>query len=90
MKFEAPTEKHDGALVYSVKAVSLEDVLVVRDFPDVFSDDLPRMPPDRDLEFVINLVPGTTPISKRPYHLPVDDLVELKMQIEEMQDKCFV
>ena len=48
------------------------------------------MPPDKDLEFVINLVPGTAPISKRPYRLPVDDLVELKKQIEEMQDKGFV
>lgn len=63
---------------------------MVCEFPDVFSDELPGMPPDRDLESVINLVLGTTPISKKPYRLPVDDLVELKKQIEEMQAKGFV
>ena len=56
----------------------------------MFPVELPGMPPDRDLEFVINLVPGTTPISKRPYRLPVNDLVELKQQIEEMQSKGFI
>ena len=48
------------------------------------------MLPDRDLKFVINLVSGTSPISKRPYRLPVDDLVELKQQIEGMLVKGFI
>lgn len=78
VKFEASSEKHEGAIVCSVKAISLEDVPVVSEFLDVFSDELLGMPPDRDLEFVINLVSGTAPISKRPYRLPIDDLVELK------------
>lgn len=71
VKFEASSEKRDGALVCSVKTVALQDVPVVRDFPDVFPNDLPRMQPDRDIEFGINLVPRTPPISKRPY-LPVN------------------
>jgi hypothetical protein len=43
----------------------------VRDFPDVFPEELPEMPPDREVEFVIDLLPGTAPISKRPYRMPV-------------------
>ena len=42
---------------------------VVEEFPDVFPDDLPGMPPDRDIEFIIELLPGTTPIAKRPYRM---------------------
>jgi hypothetical protein len=54
----------------------------VSEFPDVFPEDLPHMPPDRDIEFSIELVPGTAPISKRPYRMDVKDLSELKKQIE--------
>nr|ADB85376.1 putative retrotransposon protein [Phyllostachys edulis] len=90
VKFATSSEKHEGAIVCSVKAVSLEDMPVVSEFPDVILYELSGIPPDRDLEFVINLVPGTAPISKRPYRLPVDDLVELKKQIEEIQVKGFV
>lgn len=90
VKFEASSEKHEGVVVCSVRAVPSEDVPVVSEFPDVFPDELLGMPPDRDLEFVINLVPRIAPISKRSYRLLVDDLVELKKQIEEMQAKGFV
>jgi hypothetical protein len=51
---------------------------VVRDYPDVFPEELPGMPPDRDVEFIIDLLPGTGPIAKRPYHMLVDELAELK------------
>jgi hypothetical protein len=47
----------------------------------VFPDDLPGMPPDRDLEFIIDLVPGTTPIAKRPYCMAANELEELKKQL---------
>jgi hypothetical protein len=57
---------------------SLENIKVVCDYPDVFPDELPGMPPDREIEFVINLLPGTTPISKRPYRMSSDQLLELK------------
>jgi hypothetical protein len=56
----------------------LENILVVCEYPDVFSDDLPSMPPDRDIEFVIELQPGTAPISKRAYRMPPKELAELK------------
>ena len=56
----------------------------------MFPNELLGMPPDKDLEFVINLVPGTSPISKRPYRLHVDDQVELKQQIEDMLSKGFI
>jgi hypothetical protein len=51
---------------------------MVRDYPDVFPEELPGMPPDRDVEFIIDLLPGTGPITKRPYRMPVDKLAELK------------
>jgi hypothetical protein len=48
------------------------------------------MPPDRDIEFIIELLPGTPPISKRPYRMPVNELVELKKQIAELQATGFI
>jgi hypothetical protein len=56
----------------------VERLPVVCDYPDVFPDKLPGMPPDRDIEFAIELQPGTTPISKRPYRMPPAELAELK------------
>jgi hypothetical protein len=52
----------------------VERILVVCDYPDVFPDELPGMPPDRDIEFAIELQPGTAPISKRPYRMPPTEL----------------
>jgi predicted aspartyl protease len=54
------------------------NIRVVRDFPDVFPEELPGMPPDREVEFVIELLPGTAPISKWPYRMSVEELKELK------------
>jgi hypothetical protein len=48
---------------------------------------LPGMPPDHDIEFLIELLPGTPPISKRPYRMPINELVELKKQIARLQAK---
>jgi hypothetical protein len=56
----------------------LEEISVVREFADVFPDELPGMPPDRDVEFVIELQPGTAPISKRPYRMPPKELAEIE------------
>jgi hypothetical protein len=53
--------------VYATTDIKLEDIPIVFEYPDVFPDDLPRMPPDRDIKFIIELQPGTAPISKRPY-----------------------
>jgi len=73
-----------------MEAKSSEEVPVVNEYPDVFPEELPRMPPDRDIEFVIDLVPGTSPIAKRPYMMAASELVELKKQLEELQRISFI
>jgi ribulose bisphosphate carboxylase small subunit len=65
-------------------------VPVVNEFPDVFPKELPGMPPDRDIEFVIELKPGTTPIYKTPYRMATLDLAELKEHIKELLEKGFI
>ena len=61
-----------------VEVKSLADIPIVCEYPDVFPDDLLGMPPDRNVEFVIELQPGTAPISRRPYRMPPNELAELK------------
>jgi hypothetical protein len=56
----------------------IEDIRIVSEFPDVFSENLPGMPPERKVEFSIELIPGTAPISKRAYRVSGPELVELK------------
>jgi hypothetical protein len=63
---------------------------VVCEYPDVFPDEFPGMLPDRDIEFAIELQPGTAPISKRPYRMPPAELAELKKQLQELLDKGFI
>ena len=63
---------------------------MVCEYADVFSVDLPGMPPDRNIEFVIELQPGTAPISKRPYRMPPKELAELRIQLQELLDKGFI
>ena len=67
----------------------LEDIQVVREFSDVFSEDLPGIPPDREIDFHIKLAPGTKPISKAPYRMAPSELKELKVQMEELVNKGF-
>jgi hypothetical protein len=68
----------------------LEDIHIVREFPDVFPNDLPGMPPERAIEFNIELQPGTAPISKTPYKMSQEELVELKIQLKDLLDKGFI
>ena len=63
---------------------------MVCEYADVFPDDLPGMPPDRDNEFVIELQPGTAPNSKRPYRMLPKELTELKNQLQELLEKGFI
>jgi len=63
---------------------------MVCEFPDVFLEELPGLPPDREVEFAIELIPGTTPISRRPYRMPPSELAELKTQLMELLDKGFI
>jgi hypothetical protein len=65
----------------SIRATSIEEVPIVCEYPDVFPEELPKMPPDRDLEFIIDLIPRTAPIAKRPYRMAANELEELKKQL---------
>jgi hypothetical protein len=66
------------------------EVPVVTEFPNVFPEELPGMPPDRDIEFVIELKPGTTPIYKIPYRMATPELAELKEHIKKLLQKEFI
>ena len=68
----------------------LEDIPIVKEFPDVFPDDISGLPPDREIEFVIELLPGTEPISIPPYKMAQTELKELKAQLEELLNKGFI
>jgi hypothetical protein len=85
-----PTISRIKASLHHMVERILEDIHVVREFPDVFSDDLPGMPPERAIEFKIELQPGTTPLSKAPYKMSREELVELKIQLKDLLDKGFI
>ena len=69
---------------------SIESVSIVREFLDVFPADLPGMPPDRDIDFSIDLEPGTRPISIPPYRMAPAELRDLKAQLQELLSKGFI
>ncbi|GJV97427.1 putative reverse transcriptase domain-containing protein [Tanacetum coccineum] len=68
----------------------LSDISVVQDFVDVFPEDLSGLPPQRQVEFRIDLVPGATPVAKSPYRLAPSEMQELSGQLQELQDKGFI
>ncbi|GJR15570.1 putative reverse transcriptase domain-containing protein [Tanacetum coccineum] len=72
------------------KEKRLEDVPTVRDFPEVFPEDLPGLPPIRQDEFQINLVPGAAPVARAPYRLAPSKMEELSTQLQEISDKGFI
>ena len=73
-----------------IQATTLYDIPLVCEFLDVFLDELLGLPPDRDVEFKIELVPGTAPNSRRPYRMPPNELAELKIQLQELLDKGLI
>ncbi|GJY22151.1 putative reverse transcriptase domain-containing protein [Tanacetum coccineum] len=87
---ERPVEK--ARLLMSTKArdKKQEEIVVVRDFPEVFLDDLSGLPPLREIEFRIELIPRAVPIAKSPYRLAPSELEELSGQLKELQDKGFI
>ena len=85
-----PQRECINSCAYAAKEIKLEDIPIVWEYADVFPDDLPGMPPDRDIEFVIELQPGTAPISKRSYRMPPNELAELKIQLPDLLDKGFI
>jgi hypothetical protein len=76
--------------LYHIPAQNLEDIPMAYEFPDVFPEDLSGMPPDRDVEFTIELQPGTAPISRQPYKMTPKELAELKVQLNELFDKGYI
>jgi hypothetical protein len=79
-----------ASALHHTAAQNLEDIPVAHEYPDVFPEDLLGMPPDRDVEFIIELQPGTTPISRRPYKMTPKELAELKVQLNELLDKGYI
>jgi hypothetical protein len=84
VEFVAMLQSSPYSKLNQTNAIALEDIRVVQDFPGVFLEELSGMSLDRDIEFLIELLPGAPPISKRPYMMHVNELVELKKQIAEL------
>jgi hypothetical protein len=76
--------------LYDAIIPEIKDISVVCEFPDAFPEDLPGLPPERDVEFVIELKPGTAPISRRSYRMPLNELAELKIQLQDLLEKGFI
>ena len=70
--------------------IELENILVVKDFPDVFPEELPGIPPVREVDLYIEILPGTAPTSRAPYRMAQTELKELKIQLQELLDKGFI
>jgi hypothetical protein len=85
-----PSQSSTQSCAFSMTELPLKKIPMVYEYADVFPDELPGMPLDRDIEFAIELQPGTTPISKRPYRMPPAELAELKKQLQELLDKGFI
>ncbi|XP_075489518.1 uncharacterized protein LOC142528361 [Primulina tabacum] len=83
----------EGYLVYAVDvskdAIDVKNIPVVNEFPDVFPDEIPGFPPEREVEAEIELVPGTAPISRAPYRLSPTEMKELKQQLQDLLDKGY-
>jgi hypothetical protein len=75
-----PQQEYFHSCTYDITDIKVKDITVVCEYSDVFPDDLPGMPPDRDIEFIIELQPGTAPI----------ELAELKIQLQDLLDKGFI
>jgi hypothetical protein len=86
----AVTTSSKRAMFFIAEEFVGDNIRVVRDFPDVFPEELPGMPPDREVEFVIDLLPGTVPISKRPYMMSIEELKGLKKHLTELQEAGYI
>jgi hypothetical protein len=78
------------SMTYAVQTTLLTEILVVCEFPDVFQEELPGLPPDRDIEFAIKLIPSTPPISRKPYRMLPNELAELKVQLKGLMEKGLI
>ncbi|XP_042404529.1 uncharacterized protein LOC121994622 [Zingiber officinale] len=97
-QWQAPTPTQQPLAGFLLSLIStddssspqLSDIPVVREYPDVFPDELPGLPPRRQVEFAIELIPGTAPTSKAPYRMAPKELDELKVQLQELLDRGFI
>ncbi|GJT73884.1 putative reverse transcriptase domain-containing protein [Tanacetum coccineum] len=87
---ERPKEKARLLMNAKASVKKQEEIVVVRDFPEVFPDDVSGLPPIQEIEFWIELIPRATPVAKSPYHLAPSELEELSRQLKELQDKGFI
>ncbi|GJQ96502.1 putative reverse transcriptase domain-containing protein [Tanacetum coccineum] len=92
-----PNVVTEGCQVFMIQVMEkkadekrLEDISVVKEFPDVFPEDLPGIPPVRQVEFQIDLIPGATPIARTPYRLAPSEMQELSNQLQELTDRGFI
>ena len=69
---------------------SPDDHPILREYRDVFPEEVPGLPLRRDIDFSIELAPGAVPVSRTPYRMSTPELVELKLQLKEMMDKCYI
>jgi hypothetical protein len=90
VEFTTNSPSAEQGTVNAIEEKALKYIKIVNEYPDVFPDELPGMPPDCDIEFSIELLPGTTPIYKRPYGMNIKDLAKLKKQIDELLSKGYI
>jgi hypothetical protein len=88
LKLPSPTST--ASTLHHTATQNLKDIPVIYEFTDVFPEDLLGMPPDQDVEFIIELQPGTAPISRRSYKMTPKELGELKEQMKELLDKGYI
>jgi hypothetical protein len=72
VEFVAVISTNQLNVLNQVKGTSLDEIRIIQNYPDIFPEDLLGMPPNRDIEFIMELLPGTLPISKRPYRMPMN------------------
>jgi hypothetical protein len=85
-----PAVSHIKAFLHDMVKLKLQDIHVIPEFPDMFPDDLPGMPPERAIEFKIELQPGTAPISKALYKISPMELMKLKIQLQGLLAKGYI
>ncbi|GKF13221.1 putative reverse transcriptase domain-containing protein [Tanacetum coccineum] len=87
---EKPEEKIWKLMSAKAKEKKQEEIVIVRDFPEVFLDDLSGLPPSREIKFRIELIPRAIPVMKSPYRLAPSEMEELSGQLKELPDKGFI
>jgi hypothetical protein len=85
-----PQSLKAATMMCNMSGKEIEEIPVVCEFPDVFPEELTELPPDRDVEFMIELMPGAGPVAKSPYRMSSDELDELKKQLKKLLEQGFV